>query len=130
MCGESSKLQPRAYIVGGDIVQSSQEWPWMVAIHFSGEFVGAGVHIGNGWIVTAAHLARVSSLKEGSLFTEKYVKFITIHLFVYISLSWLIQANALVMNYAGSHLKILVTDLGTVYYFCVVFAEINYHANK
>lgn len=72
-CGESDKLKPSPYIIRGDIVESTSNWPWMVAVYFSGEYAGAGVYIGGGWVVSAAHLVRVQRRKNGVLFTERQV---------------------------------------------------------
>lgn len=71
-CGESSKLSVSPYIVGGDIVTEATDWPWIVPIFYGGELQGAGVHIGEGWIVTAGHLVRVQRLNEnGVRFIER-----------------------------------------------------------
>ncbi|XP_067928262.1 MAM and LDL-receptor class A domain-containing protein 1-like [Watersipora subatra] len=70
-CGESSKLHVKSYIVGGNIVETESDWPWMVAIYFAGEYVGAGVHIGDGWLLTAAHLFCVRRYQNGSWSNER-----------------------------------------------------------
>lgn len=72
-CGESSKLQVSTYIVGGRIVDLSSHWPWMMPIYYAGALAGAGVHIGDGWLVTAGHLARVQRVRDGARYIELYV---------------------------------------------------------
>lgn len=59
------------YIVGGDIVKTATEWPWVVALYYSGKFTGAGVYIGDGWVISAAHLVKAPIIKDGVRFIEQ-----------------------------------------------------------
>lgn len=71
-CGERTRLAEYApFIVGGAISQSSSDWPWIVALYYSGKFTGAGVYLGNGWIVSAAHLVRVTRKESTQQFIEQ-----------------------------------------------------------
>ena len=81
-CGKSTKLGTYApFIVGGDVVSEASDWPWTVAIHYAGEFTGAGAYIGDGWVLSAAHLIQVIR-GNGAEFIEQYVLFCTgFHLF-------------------------------------------------
>jgi len=59
------------YLVRSDIVLSGDAWPWMVAIYYAGEFQGAGVHLGEGWIVSAAHIIRpLTATDSGSRYVQ------------------------------------------------------------
>lgn len=71
-CGLSSKLSVSPYIVGGGIVNQEKNWPWMLPIYYAGEFQGAGVHIGQGFVLTAGHIIRVQRLENGVRFIERY----------------------------------------------------------
>jgi len=70
-CGLSSKLSVSPYIVGGGIVNQEKNWPWMLPIYYAGEFQGAGVHIGQGFVLTAGHIIRVQRLENGVRFIER-----------------------------------------------------------
>ena len=70
-CGFSSKLSVSPYIVGGDLVTQADDWPWILPIYYAGELQGAGVHIGQGWVLTAGHIVRVQRLENGRRFIER-----------------------------------------------------------
>lgn len=71
-CGASSKLSVSPFIVGGDIVDTSSDWPWLAAIYYAGEFSGAAIYIGDGWLVSAAHLVQVQRVRNGVRYVERY----------------------------------------------------------
>ncbi|MGB5444042.1 MAG: serine protease [Psychromonas sp.] len=48
-----SSIKAITYIVGGDDIE--REYPWMVALYKSGNFICGGVLISSHWIATAAH---------------------------------------------------------------------------
>ena len=51
------------YIVGGDDAQ--REYPWMVALYKSGDFICGGVLISSDWVATAAHCVYESDDENG-----------------------------------------------------------------
>ena len=51
------------YIVGGD--DADREYPWMVALYKSGDFICGGVLISSNWVATAAHCVYESDDEDG-----------------------------------------------------------------
>lgn len=71
-CGASSRLpEYTPFLVGGVIAQSSSDWPWIVALYYSGTFTGAGVYVGDGWVISAAHLVQVMRKDSTRQFVEQ-----------------------------------------------------------
>ena len=52
------------YIVGGD--DADREYPWMVALYKSGDFICGGVLISSNWVATAAHCVYESDDEDGN----------------------------------------------------------------
>ena len=52
------------YIIGGD--DADREYPWMVALYKSGNFICGGVLISSNWVATAAHCVYESDDEDGN----------------------------------------------------------------
>ena len=52
------------YIIGGD--DAVREYPWMVALYKSGNFICGGVLISSNWVATAAHCVYESDDEDGN----------------------------------------------------------------
>jgi len=61
---ETLSLTPTTYIVGGD--DAEREYPWMVALYSSGNFICGGVLISSNWIATAAHCVYDTDDSDGN----------------------------------------------------------------
>lgn len=61
---DTFSLTPTTYIVGGD--DAEREYPWMVAIYSSGNFICGGVLISSNWIATAAHCVYDTDDSDGN----------------------------------------------------------------
>jgi len=53
-------------IVGGDRVQSQQQWPWVVMIKQNWKYICAGVLIAPQWVLTAAHCGFEKNIKNNT----------------------------------------------------------------
>lgn len=60
----SYSITPTTYIIGGD--DAEREYPWMVALYSSGNFICGGVLISSNWIATAAHCVYDTDDSEGN----------------------------------------------------------------
>ncbi|WP_413692259.1 serine protease [Psychromonas sp. KJ10-2] len=61
---DTLSLTPTTYIVGGD--DAEREYPWMVALYSSGNFICGGVLISSNWIATAAHCVYDTDDSDGN----------------------------------------------------------------
>ncbi|WP_417696730.1 S1 family peptidase [Psychromonas sp.] len=61
---DTLSLTPTTYIVGGDDAQ--REYPWMVALYSSGNFICGGVLISSNWVATAAHCVYDTDDSDGN----------------------------------------------------------------
>lgn len=70
-CGVGKGVRQAPYLIGGNLVSESTDWPWLMPIYYSSKLTGTGVHIGNGWIVTAGHLVQAQLVRDGVRFIER-----------------------------------------------------------